>query len=443
VQGRDLSDKLRNQDARAHFQAAVAADSGFSLAQFNLALTEPTFHGFFDGMDRAAALAENASEGERLLILGFKAGVDGLPPKQRELYEQLVSLFPRDERSHTPLGNHFFGQQEWERAIACYETAIGLAPGFSQPYNQMGYAYRFLGDLEAAEKAFQQYIALIPDDPNPYDSYAELLMKMGRYDESIASYRRALEEDPHFVASHIGIATNLNYQGEHAAARQQLEILYQAGRTDAERRAALQATAISHVDEGDVAQAIAALDRQCALAEANGDAAAMAADLNLVGDILLHTGASHAALALYERAANLVQAAELSDQIKDNNLRGFLHDSARVAILRQDWDAARALIEDYAGQAENLGNAFLVRNSHELRGIMALESGDYQSAVTELELANQQDPYNLYRQFLAHRGLGNQDEALIWLRRTVEFNALNNLNYALIRIGARNELAGR
>ena len=44
-----------------------------------------------------------------------------------------------------------------------------------------------------AEKAFQKYIELIPKDPNPYDSYAELLLKMGRFEDSIAQYRKALE----------------------------------------------------------------------------------------------------------------------------------------------------------------------------------------------------------------------------------------------------------
>ena len=76
----------------------------------------------------------------------------------------------------------------------------------------MGYAYRQLGDFANAERAFKKYIELIPNDPNPYDSYAELLMKMGRFDESIAQYRKALSIDEHFLNSHMGIAANLMYR---------------------------------------------------------------------------------------------------------------------------------------------------------------------------------------------------------------------------------------
>ena len=49
----------------------------------------------------------------------------------------------------------------------------------------LGYAYRQEGDYANAEQAFKKYIELIPNDPNPYDSYAELLLKMGKFDESI------------------------------------------------------------------------------------------------------------------------------------------------------------------------------------------------------------------------------------------------------------------
>jgi len=41
---------------------------------------------------------------------------------------------------------------------------------------------------------------------------------MGRFDESIAQYRKALSIDPHFVPSHFGISADLMYQGKAQAA---------------------------------------------------------------------------------------------------------------------------------------------------------------------------------------------------------------------------------
>ncbi|HEX9653662.1 MAG TPA: tetratricopeptide repeat protein, partial [bacterium] len=250
LQGRDLSDKLRGTDARSYFQNAVAEDPNFAVGFLNLALTEPTANGFFEQLNKAVALVDKASEGEKLWILGVEAGTNGDPKKQNELYQKLVKLYPGDERAYNLLGGNYFGQQDYANAIAQYEKAVQMAPDYSQPYNQLGYSHRFMGNFKEAEMAFKKYIDLIPNDPNPYDSYAELLMKMGKYDESITNYQKALAIDPNFVASHIGIAVNQIYKDNQQAAREQLQKLNNVARNDGERRAALFTAAVSYADEG-------------------------------------------------------------------------------------------------------------------------------------------------------------------------------------------------
>jgi tetratricopeptide (TPR) repeat protein len=121
-------------------------------------------------------LSDEASEGERLMILVAEAGGNAQPKKAFELAQELVSKYPDDERAHFILGNQYFGQQGHDKAIEQYRKAIALNPKFSGAYNSLGYAYRPLEKYADAEQAFRKYIELIPDDPNPYDSYAELLI---------------------------------------------------------------------------------------------------------------------------------------------------------------------------------------------------------------------------------------------------------------------------
>ncbi len=114
-------------------------------------------------------------------------------------------------------------------------------------------------NTQNAEKAFQKYIKLIPDDPNPYDSYAELLLKEGKYNESIKQYEKALSIDPHFVASYFGMASDYNYLGKNKTAREKLDkLLKDVARNDGEKRGALFAKAVSYVDEGDMEMAMKA-----------------------------------------------------------------------------------------------------------------------------------------------------------------------------------------
>jgi len=433
LEGRHLAETLQVQESRQYLQRAVQEDPEFAMAYLFLSFAEPSAKGFFETLDRAVARVDKASEGERLWILGVQAGVNAFPMEQRAYYKKLVAAFPEDERAHNLLGTNFFGQQEYTEAIAEYRKATEIAPEFSQPYNQLGYAYRFLGQYGEAEKAFNKYIQLIPGDPNPYDSYAELLMKMGRYDESIESYGKALEINPNFVASHIGIATNLNFKGDHAGARKQLEKLYSIARNDGERRAALFATTVSYIDEGNMEMAIEQQQKQFALAEKIDDAAAMAGDLVTMGNILLESGKPDEALVKFKKAFEIVDASKLSEEVKENNRRNFLFNAARAAIGKGDLKTAKAKSLEYHRQVEAINNAFLIRLSLQLQGMIALEEKNYDSALEGFRQANQQDPYNFYRMALAYQGKGDLKSAKEVCRTVVGFNSLNNIQQSFAR----------
>ena len=196
VKGRMFAENLRLEDSRAFFRRAVRKDPGFALAHLSLANSAPTGKEFFEHLGHAVALADRVSPGERLTILGTQAGANADPARQLELYRKLVAEYPKDERARFLLGGAYFGRQEYDAAIEEYRQATGIAEDFAPAYNIMGYAYRTAGRYAESEQAFKRYIELIPDDPNPYDSYAELLMKMGRFDESIGQYRKALEVNP-------------------------------------------------------------------------------------------------------------------------------------------------------------------------------------------------------------------------------------------------------
>lgn len=83
-----------------------------------------------------------------------------------------MTRHPNDERAHWVLGNAYSVQQAYDKAIDQFQQALAINPQYSLAWNSVGYAYRPTGNTAAAEKAFQQYIALVPNDPNPYDSYA-------------------------------------------------------------------------------------------------------------------------------------------------------------------------------------------------------------------------------------------------------------------------------
>jgi tetratricopeptide (TPR) repeat protein len=433
LKGRGLSDKLQNQESIEYFTKAIENDPEFAVAYLNLAFVSPSFKGFFENVDKAKNLISKVSDGEKLWIDGVIAGNNGLPLKQRELYKQLVEKYPNDERAHNLLAGNYFAQQDYDSSIVEYTKATEIAPQFSQPYNQLGYAHRFQGQYDAAEKAFLKYIELIPDSPNPYDSYAELLMKRGKYAESIKHYEIALTKNPLFFASFIGIATNLNYLGNHEEARLKLQEFYSLSRNDGEKRASLFAKAISFVDEGDFQSSIYVQKKQYLLAERILDFAAMAADLNVIGNILLEMGEFDQALENYKNALKLVEGSQLSEEVKDNARRTWLNNSARIDISKGDNEAAKGRLEEFTKQVKTMNNPFQIKLSHELAGLIAFAEHNYSMAVDEFNQSNLQDPYNLYRLSLTYRALGENVKADEYAEKALNFNALNNLNQSIVR----------
>ena len=436
VTGRDLSERLRGTDAHAHFVRAVELDPGFAWAHLQAGFTGSTNQEFFDSLERALALTGEVSEGERLLILATEAGTDGEPEAQRRYLGELVEKYPADHRAHNALGAFHFGRQEYGEAIGHYQKAIEIDPDYSPPYNQKGYAHRFLGDYEAAEAAFQRYIELIPDDPNPYDSYAELLMKTGRFEESIDNYRKALAADPYFIASYSGIAHNQAFQGEYDAARETLAELRGRARNVGEERAALFWTTVVNAHQGDYEAAMASCAEMRSLAEAGSDWAAVAGDLNLMGDLQLQAGRLEEASASYAASMEAIARAEVRDQVKENANRNILYDETRVLLAGGDLEAARARGAAYGEAVAARGIPFEVRQHHELLGMLALAEGDPAGAVEQLAQANQQNPRVLLLQAKAWRAQNELARARELAERAANFNSLG-MTYAYARAEAR------
>jgi tetratricopeptide (TPR) repeat protein len=436
LQGRDLAEKLLIQDSIQHFDKAISLDPNFALAELNRANVSPTANEFFDHLKKAVSLADKSSNGERLLILATEAGSNANAPRQKETLEQLVAAYPNDERAHFNLGGYHFGQQDYSKAIEHYKKATEIAPTYSPAYNILGYAYRQNDDYVNAETAFKKYIELIPNDPNPYDSLAELFLKMGRFDEAITQYRKALSIDPNFVNSYQGVAAALMYQGKPDEALAELQKLDSKARSDAEHRTALFAMTVVDVDNGKMDKALEDMDKQYALGEKTNDIPAMAGDLQTKGNILLEMGKYDEAKGLFERALKMTEESKLSQEIKDNTKLFQHYNLARVALGKNDVATAKTEADEFQKGTEASKNPVQIRQAHQLKGIIALQEKNYDKAVAELQQANQQNPFDLFRLCQAYQGKGDAAKSKEFCSKAAGFNSLPQLNLAFVRTKA-------
>lgn len=432
MQAQDLADRLLLQQSLEHFDKAIALDSSFATAENARANASATAKEFFDHLNRAVGLAGKTSDGEKLVILANEAGANGDTAKQRQYLEQLLAAYPGDERAQLQMCVFLFGVQEYNPAIEHCKQATEIAPDFSGPYNNLGYLYRQVEDYPSAEQAFKKYIELIPSDPNPHDSYAELLLKMGRFDDSIAEYHKSLGINPKFFASEFGIASDLLYEGKHDAAVKELEQMESSADSDGNRRLAYFGMAVVNTDRGRFADAIHALNLEYAIAEKNNDKVSMAADLNAMGNVYLAQNDHDAAMYAFDRSLKMSEASDLSDVNKANARVQRKYEQAEIAIAKKQFHDARRLAGEYAAEATR--NLFQKQQAHELAGRIALAQKDYATAISELQEANQQNPLNLSRLAQAYRAKGQKDEADRFAKKAAAFNPLLQLPYATLRV---------
>ncbi len=435
--GRELMEKLRNSDSRKYFAKAVADDPDFAMAHLLMAYGQGSQKAFMNSFNKALGLIDNVSPGEKIFILAADAGIKGDSPKQQELYQELTEIYPGDERAHQALANFFFGQHDYEKALEKYYTIIEIAPEFSAAYNQMGYCFRALEKYDSAEVAFDKYIQLIPNEPNPYDSYAELLLKRGKYQKSIEMYREALKIDLEFSPSHIGIATNYNLMGEHKKAREQLESLLEVLDEPLIARIASGARAVSYADEGFLDSALAELEKRYEIELDRNEILSAAEFRQLIARIHIEKGNFDKAGESYDFGSKIVEQSDLPDELKENSRTYGLYFTALIYTLNDDLKSAEPLAEQFREKAEIKGNQQQIRVSHLLNGIIFMKKDQFDKAISEFSQLDLGDSNSLFRLANAYEASGDLSKALENYKKAANTNSLNSLNYALTRHKAK------
>lgn len=441
LKARELFEKVNYQDAVPYLETAVKEDSSFAMAYLFLAQSRPSVTERYALIEKAKNLSDNASKGERLIILGYEAGAFGYAKKQEQYFQELVEAYPKDEQALLHLANFYFGQREFDKALVYYKRIVQINPNFSIPYNQMGYIYRYDENYPAAEESFKKYIKLIPNDPNPYDSYAELLLKMGEYEVSIENYEKALEIDPDFLPSHRGIATNLVYMREYKKARGQLKHLYKISEEGTQRINAKFWIAVSYLAEGDIDRTLKEIEKLYQMAELAEDTPSMINYLYTMAVVLYENDRLDEAEEQLSESRKLLLKAKLADGIKNNLERGYWYQKARLALKNDQLDEAKDYSLRYREKAAKTENPMQMRYYHTLTGMIAHAEKDYDMAISELQKSNIDDPFNRYQLAQAYIAKDDKKMAIDELEYVVNYNDLLGLSYTMVRNRAEKQLS--
>ena len=441
LEAREQIENMETIAATDLLDQAIAKDPGFATAYLYRSQSGGGFNVFRQNLDKAVSLADNVSEGEKYQILYTQAQADGNGVKAKEYLDLLLKDFLSDKRIQTQAGTHFFGNQDYSQALDHFTKAVKLDKDYAAAYNMIGYCQSALNNFPEAEKAFQTYIQLVPENGNPYDSYAELLLKMGKYDESIAQYKMAFEKDPvNLVVSLSGIGHNYIFKGDFEAARNYYQESFDKATTPSGKLSALYWKATSFLHEGKVDEAVNAFDDYRSLAEKENLSTNAIYSYANQGFILTETGNSAEGMKYYEKAIDLIGKSEFSKIDKDNFMTQAGLWKYYNLTAKGDFEKARAEADKVKQKIESRQNQNEEMLFNSLLGYAAYKMGDFDQAIQLYSKADAEDPLNWYYQAMGYHKKGDNQKAATILEK-IKTSNVNTLNLALVRNKALENLA--
>ena len=407
----DKYEDVMIDDAVVQAQHATEKDHDFALGYAVLSFTSRRVVPNAAALARAKALLPRATPDEQLLVRWMTSIQDrNLLPAIASMND-LLKRYPRNKHVLYLTSEWLYSQQDYERAQKMMESVLQLDPDFPPVLNMLGYAYIEDGhpDPVRAVTSLKRYAELDPSSPNPEDSLGEVLRYTGDDQGSLKHYGAALQIDPTFFTSQLGLGDTLTLMGKYEDARLEYDEAIKISTSQRDLLHASYQKALvyfweGHSEEGRNALAVLAKEA----AERKEPYAQFEIGLGsamLAGD---HSSELQQLHALEERLQNAADAMIGAD--RGGALAAVLCEEARVASAHGLREVAEQAISTLAQFAAQSGDVVVGNNYETARGYLLLSQGSLSDAADELA-ASRRSPLAVQQLAIAQTKLGDSSAA--------------------------------
>ncbi len=237
------------------WRAAVKEDPSLAVAWAWIAFNSSNPQEVSAAREKAKAVAPKATKGEQLMVSWIAKVQEGDFIGGISAMNDLLEMYPKDKHLFYLAGNWLMGENGDEQALRIMEKALALDKDYPAALNDLAYLYARNRQFEKAFAAMDRYVALLPKEPNPQDSYGELLRMAGNFEGSLQHYRAALKIDPDFVTSQVGLGDTYALLGNQEQARVEYDKAIRYAHNEADRLAYGMQKAMTWVRDGKFAEA--------------------------------------------------------------------------------------------------------------------------------------------------------------------------------------------
>ena len=387
----EREDRLFVDEGLEFFREAVRADPQFAMGHAAL--------GYFTADPKEAkqesALAvkfiDNASPDEQLLIRWMNGTKNGDLVAAISAMNDLLAKYPNDKRLANMAAEWLCANQgASEHGEAILVRLLKNDPRYYPAMNNLAYCYALSGKANLAPPLMEQYVAALPNEPNPQDSYGEIMRILGDYPAALDHYQKALQINPNFNPSQVGLASTYALMGDQRKARAQYLVAIKGTKEKSTQLNYRILWAITYYRENKPRQTRMELIR-------------IDSEAHLAG-LPVQEAEIHRAMALFNpdpigALKDLdVARADLSEAHKvrllpgdrDNELALLLQTQAFIAVNAGKTAVAQGALKLLNEMAQTSRSVPVQNAYHSANGAVLLAQGDYAGAVSEL----QEDPQN-------------------------------------------------
>jgi tetratricopeptide (TPR) repeat protein len=407
-------DKYENvlvDDALVQARHATEKDPDFALGYAVLSFVSRGEIVDRPALERAKKLMPRATPDEQLMVRWMTCIQDrNLLPAIASMND-LLKRYPRNKHILYLISTWLYNQEDFERSQEIMESLVQVDPNFPPVLNMLGYLYIQAGhpDPEKAVSFLKRYIAADPSSPNPEDSLGEVLRYAGDDDGSLEHFGQALQVDPTFFTSQLGIGDTLTLMGKYDEAREEYDKAVLITENGRDLLHALYQKALVYFWEGHPEQgrnALAALAKQAAeKKEPNAEFEIAFGAAMLASD---YASELHQLRTLEERlqtASSGLNGADLGGALAQ-----VLCEETRVASQHEIKETAEQAISKLAQFATQSGSLLVGNDYDTARGYLLLSQGDATNAADELS-ANRTSPLAVQELAFAQRKSGDNHGA--------------------------------
>ena len=374
------------------WRAAVKEDPTIAVAWAWIAFNSRNPAEVSAAREKAKALLPQVTPGEKLMIQWISNVQEGNYIAGISAMNDMLAMFPQDKHLIYLAGNWLMGENGDEQALKLLERALALDKNYPAALNDAAYVYARTRQFSKAFATMDRYVVVLPKEPNPHDSYGELLRMAGHFDDSLAHYRMALKVDPDFTSSQVGIADTYALMGNQGQARIEYDKAIAQAHNDADRIDYMMQKATTWVRDPKPAEADDAFTEtaqkahQLGLdlqeAQAHQRMAAYQSDDEVA---LQHLDAAEAALAHRQDISPLDRDEELSRILRYRTVR---------AAHAGNQELAQKSLHTLEAMASSSRNLVIQSSYHGAAGALLAAQGKWQDAIAHLE-EDADDPFSM------------------------------------------------